>query len=93
MTVLTDENVKSKLEAIIGAGNVFAGDDIGEHYRVDVLRKAFMATMVDPEFVKDAKTSGLDVDPIAGDKIAELYRKVYATPADVVAEARRAVGN
>ena len=61
--------------------------------RVDAVRKAFMATMADPEFLKEAKASGLDVDPIAGDRIADLYRKIYTTPPEIVAEAKRAVGN
>lgn len=61
--------------------------------RVSAVRAAFMATMTDPEFVKEAKAAGLDIDPMPGQDIADLYRKVYATPASVVADARRAAGN
>ncbi len=61
--------------------------------RVEALRRAFMATMTDPEFVKEATSAGLDIAPIEGGKIAELYGRLYETPADVIAEARRAVGN
>jgi tripartite-type tricarboxylate transporter receptor subunit TctC len=61
--------------------------------RVEAMRKAFMATMTDAEFVKDAKTAGIDIDPISGDRIADLYARIYDTPADVIAEARRAIGN
>ena len=92
----TSKSQRQALELILApqaAARPFAAPPGTPADRVEALRKAFMSTMADPEFVKDAKTSGLDVDPIAGDKIAELYRKIYATPADVVAEARRAVGN
>ncbi len=61
--------------------------------RVAAMRAAFMATMTDPEFVKDAKSAGLDISPISGERITELYDKIYSTPPDIVAEARRAVGN
>jgi tripartite-type tricarboxylate transporter receptor subunit TctC len=61
--------------------------------RLQVVRAAFMATMIDPEFVREAKAAGLDIDPIPGLAIAELYKKVYATTPSVVADARRAAGN
>lgn len=61
--------------------------------RVAAVRAAFMATMSDPEFIKEATTAGLDIAPMSGEQIARIYGKVYATPAPVVAEARRAVGN
>lgn len=61
--------------------------------RVEAMRKAFMATMSDAEFLKEAKTAGLDVNPMPGEKIAELYRKIYETPQAVITDARRAVGN
>ncbi len=61
--------------------------------RLGALRNAFAATMRDPEFVKEAKTAGLDIDPMSGEQISELYRKIYLTPPAVIAEARRAIGN
>lgn len=61
--------------------------------RVDAVRKAFMATMSDPEFVKEARQSGLEIAPYPGERIAELYHKIYMTSPAVIADARRAVGN
>lgn len=61
--------------------------------RIAAMRDAFMATMKDPEFVKEAKTAGLDIDPMSGAQIAELYRKVYASPQAVIAAAKKGVGN
>lgn len=36
--------------------------------RVSLLRKAFMETMKDPEFLADANKSKLDVEPLPGDE-------------------------
>ena len=61
--------------------------------RLDAVRAAFMATMTDAEFVKEARTSGLDIEPMPGADIAAILKRVYAMPPDIIAEARRAVGN
>jgi tripartite-type tricarboxylate transporter receptor subunit TctC len=41
--------------------------------RVQVLRRAFMETMTDPEFLADATKAKLDINPLDG---AELERNV-----------------
>ena len=43
--------------------------------RVELLRKAFMATMNDPEFRADAEKSNLDLSPVNGE---ELEKTVYS---------------
>jgi len=46
--------------------------------RVLILRKAFMDTMGDPEFLADAKKARLDINPLSGDvlekTVAELFK-------------------
>ena len=42
--------------------------------RVEILRKAYMETMKDPEFLAEAKKSNLDINPLDG---AELERNVH----------------
>jgi tripartite-type tricarboxylate transporter receptor subunit TctC len=59
--------------------------------RVDALRRAFEATMKDPEFLAEAERLKLDVDPIGGEQTAELVKQVAATPAEVVARVRAAL--
>jgi len=59
--------------------------------RVAILRKAFMETMSDPEFLAEAKQMKLEVSPTTGEKVTELIRKAYATPRDVVNEAIRLI--
>ena len=59
--------------------------------RVDALRKAFMATMTDPELVAEAKRINLDIAPIPGEELQTLIAKLYATPQDVVDKAKAAL--
>ncbi len=59
--------------------------------RLAMLRKAFMDMTRSEAFRKDAARARLDIDPITGESIQQLLTRIYATPKDVVAEARRAV--
>jgi hypothetical protein len=61
--------------------------------RLQALRRAFDATLSDPEFLADAKQQKLDVDPVSGDEIQSLVRSVYASPPEVIARARAAIKN
>jgi tripartite-type tricarboxylate transporter receptor subunit TctC len=59
--------------------------------RVEALRRAFDATMKDPDFVVDAKQLQLELSPVTGEDVQELVGKLAATPADVVARVRAAL--
>jgi tripartite-type tricarboxylate transporter receptor subunit TctC len=55
--------------------------------RADALRQAFNATMVDPEFLEDARRSVLEVDgPISGKEVDAILKQIYATPIDLIAK-------
>jgi tripartite-type tricarboxylate transporter receptor subunit TctC len=56
--------------------------------RLAALRRAFDATMQDPEFLADANRQGLDVRPVTGAEADALIAQVYVTPPEVV---RRAI--
>lgn len=45
--------------------------------RLKLLQKAFMDTLSDPELLKDAKKSRLDIDPIDGPTTAKLMASLY----------------
>jgi hypothetical protein len=51
-----------------------------------MLRDAFAATMKDPAFIADAKKSKLDVEPVSGDNLEKLIKKIYATPKPMIAK-------
>jgi tripartite-type tricarboxylate transporter receptor subunit TctC len=59
--------------------------------RVALLRKAFLETLRDRDLVAEAQNIGLDLDPISGEELQALAQKIYATPANVVEQARQAV--
>ncbi len=58
--------------------------------RVAAIRRAFDATMKDPEFLAEADKLKLEIDPMNGDEIAKLLEEMSKTPADVVARVRAA---
>ena len=55
--------------------------------RVGALRKAFMDTMRDGEFLADAEKSGLEINPVGGEEIEKLVKEVYATPPGIAQKA------
>lgn len=44
--------------------------------RLQVLRKAFMDTMKDPEFLADAEKSQLAIDPMSGDELDKAVNRI-----------------
>jgi tripartite-type tricarboxylate transporter receptor subunit TctC len=59
--------------------------------RKQALRKAFDDTMKDAEFLAEAKTRKMEVNPVSGADVEKLVNELYQTPKDVVAEARAAI--
>src|SRR5947209_5030745 len=51
--------------------------------RAEALRKAFMDTMTDPEFLADAAKSQLEINPVAGDAVERLVKEVHEYPGAV----------
>jgi hypothetical protein len=62
---------------------IFAPPDVPAD-RVAALRRAFDATMKDPEFMADAARTAIDIDPIDGEAVEQVLSRIYATPKDVV---------
>jgi tripartite-type tricarboxylate transporter receptor subunit TctC len=52
--------------------------------RAAALRRAFMDTMKDREFLAEAEKAKLEIAPVAGDEIEKLVANLYATPASLV---------
>jgi len=55
-----------------------------------VLRRAFDATIADPELRAEAARMNLAVEPSTGEDVAALLRRIYATPKAVVEKAAAA---
>jgi tripartite-type tricarboxylate transporter receptor subunit TctC len=58
---------------------------------VTVLRKAFDATMADPQFQADAEKMRVDISPLPGAEVQTLIEQFYAAPKPIVEKARQAV--
>lgn len=59
--------------------------------RKQALRKAFDDTMKDPDFLREAKTMALEINPVSGANVDKLIAELYETPKDVVEQARAAI--
>jgi tripartite-type tricarboxylate transporter receptor subunit TctC len=52
--------------------------------RAQLLRQAFDTTMKDPDFLDEARTLNLNIDPMGGADVEALLKEIYASPRDVV---------
>ena len=55
--------------------------------RIELLRRAFDATVADPELRAESTKMNLAVNASTGERIVALLKEVYATPKDVVTKA------
>jgi len=55
--------------------------------RAAALRKAFMDTMADKDFLADAEKAQLEITPVDGEKVQALVQEIYQTPPAVAKQA------
>jgi tripartite-type tricarboxylate transporter receptor subunit TctC len=60
--------------------------------RAAALRKAFIATIEDPEFVAEMRKRNLNIEPLSGDDVQKTVEAAVATPRELVEQARRYAG-
>ena len=51
--------------------------------RLATLQHAFMATMKDPEFLKDAKKTKLEINPMDGPTATKRFARIYELKSDL----------
>ena len=56
--------------------------------RVAAVRKAFMDTMTDAEFVKEAEKLQIEIEPVRGERLQKVVADVLATPKNLAERAR-----
>jgi tripartite-type tricarboxylate transporter receptor subunit TctC len=61
--------------------------------RLDALRRAFDATMKDPEFLDEAKKLGLSINPTNGEELATIAQKIMSTPRSIIDKTLEIVGS
>lgn len=75
---------------------IFARQTMGRPYaappglpadRLAALRKAFMDTMTDKDFLGEAEQSKFEINPVSGQELEALVEEVYRTPPEVAKKA------
>src|SRR5262249_2532468 len=60
--------------------------------RAAALRKAFMETMQDPEFVAEMHKRNLEVEPLSGEEVQRIVAASAATPKELIEQDKRYIG-
>jgi tripartite-type tricarboxylate transporter receptor subunit TctC len=60
--------------------------------RVEMLRRAFDATMKDPAFLAEAEKLGTEIDPLTGEQVQDIITQVLATPKPVINQIQATLG-
>ena len=55
--------------------------------RAQALRKAFMDTLHDKEFLADAEKAKMEINPVSGEEVDALVKEAYATPPAIAKQA------
>ena len=61
--------------------------------RLAALRRAFDATMKDPQFIDEAKKLGLSINPTNGEELAAIAKTIMDTPQSVIEKTLEMVGS
>ena len=86
MDLTDDPRKKAALKLIVSRQLIarpFAAPPDVPAERARILRAAFDATMKDPEFLGEAKSLNLDVDPVGAAEIEALLKEIYGSPAEI----------
>jgi len=73
-------------------GRPFAASPNLPKERLAVLRKAFLDTMKDREFLADAEKMNIDIDIATAEQVEELLRQFANYPRSVIEKAKAAIG-
>jgi tripartite-type tricarboxylate transporter receptor subunit TctC len=60
--------------------------------RAKLMQQAFADSFRDPELVADAKKAAFDITLVTGDQVQAIIKKAFATPPEVIALTRKAMG-
>ena len=89
--LVTDKEDREVLEVVFARQVMafpFAAPPGTPSDRLATLRAAFEATVADPQFIAEAKTAGIAVNPVKAPEMEAIIRQVYASPPDLVARVK-----
>ena len=90
--LVTKPEDRQLLELMVGPGAMarpFVAPPALPAGKATVLRRAFDATMLDPEFRAEAARLQADLAPTTGKAVQELVARIYATPRPVVERVKK----
>lgn len=91
LDIAQTEEQKQILKAVFLSydfGRVFVAPPNTPADRKAALQKAFMDTMADPEFLKDAAEQNVEVNPVPPERLEQLIQEVYSLPKDLLQRAK-----
>ncbi len=95
MDLATDAEQRDILQLLLAAQAmawpVFAAAEVPPE-RVELLRRAYLAMLKDPEALADAHKVGIEIDPVPGTAINDMLGRVYVAAPPVSAKARELAG-
>jgi len=90
--LVTDAETKKALEILAAPEEMgrpfFLPPGTPKEY-VEVMRKAFDATLKDPAFLSDAERSRLEVDPVTGAQMEKMIKQAFETPKALIERAAK----
>jgi hypothetical protein len=87
-----DRQASALLYSRLNYGRPFFGPPGIPAARLATLRRAFRATLDDPDFRKDAAQAKIDIDPVSGEELLKLSQTLAKTTPQVTARVRAAIG-
>jgi tripartite-type tricarboxylate transporter receptor subunit TctC len=94
MAYVKDDTTRKVLELILSQTvfhRSFIAPPATTPANLAVLRRAFDATMKDPQFLAEAEKLRIDVAPLSGERVQEVVRKLYESSPEVIGLARAAI--
>jgi tripartite-type tricarboxylate transporter receptor subunit TctC len=88
-----DRNVLAFISADTAISRPIVTTPDAPRERVAALRRAFDATMKDPELLAEAQTSLMDITPESGEEAQKIATSIVDTPAGIVARAKALLGS
>jgi tripartite-type tricarboxylate transporter receptor subunit TctC len=95
VSFITTETQRKVVEFVVAREDIgrpfFAPPDIPRD-RLQMLRRAFDATMKDPEFLADAEKQTFNIVASSGEELSAIMARLYQTPPEVIRLAKKALG-
>ena len=86
------EAIANFMSLAVSVARPFAAPPGVREDRVALLRRAFDATMRDPEFLGEAQKMNSDIDPMSGAETQSAIARILGTPKEVIAQVQRRWG-